>query len=161
MCAEANFRKLGRRRFSWLILVGAFGCRQRQVTTESSSPDGSIVATVHEIGRGIDRNFQIRISRGVTEKIVYRSPDEGRPIGTERFVWTRDSRYLLLVGMQFYTDGETKLATGEDLYLLYDTQTGSIKCNASQANLPRFGIEDIRHLGFELELRSAKVAGDD
>lgn len=99
----------------------------------------------------IDRNFILFIrdlEGGGAEKEIFRSPDEGRPIGTERFYWSTDSAYVLLAGNHFYTTGGQglKLEDGADPYLLYRQDDGMIWCEADQGAykpIPRELLEQI------------------
>src|SRR4051812_39911810 len=73
------------------------------VTTESVSPNNAYRAKLVEKGEYsgyIDRNFDIILIEQATgkTKTIFSSPDEGRPPGTEKFMWSEDSVYLLLVG---------------------------------------------------------------
>ncbi len=124
-------------------------------TARSVSPNGKycIILAEHK-GRNIDRNFDVLVSeQGSKWKVIFTSPDEGSPPGTERFLWSSDSRYVLLVGRNFFVvkKGES-LESGELLYLLLDVQTGKIKCNARQdESYPRFEIPDVSRLTWASE----------
>ena len=132
--------------YAWQTLDG-------RVTTMLFSPDESMRAVLVEKRSFIDRNFEIRLewwgSGGATSRtIIFSSPDEGRPVGTERFLWSRDSGKLLLVGKHFFTADDARLPTGEYLYFLYDVATGTKRCNASQGGLyPPFTLSDTAGIG--------------
>lgn len=138
------------------ILAGLTACnvRWREETTASSvSPDGRKRALLVELPRRLDRNFEIRLEdqgqqppRAVT---IFSSPDEGRPVGTERFLWSRDGRYILLVGRHFFAKSNVRLTTGEDLYFLYDVRARQAWCNARQQSaLPPFSLETLAGIDF-------------
>lgn len=119
---------------------------------EQPSPDGRQVVILREVNRStlnIDRNFDVGVRAAGSEETrwLFSSPDEGRPEGTERFIWSSDSRYVLLVGRQFQIIDGCALANGEQMYLLIDTHTGHIRCNARQAIAERFAIGDVRAVG--------------
>jgi hypothetical protein len=139
---------------SALVVLGGNACFQDKHTVPivARSPDSRWEARLIEMPEMIDRNFEIRLSdlqqRPPTEVTIFRSPDEGRPPGTERFLWSEDSRFLLLLGKRFVTEGPTRLRTGEDMYLLYDLKTKRLWSNAQQTNLERFTINKIAALDF-------------
>jgi hypothetical protein len=120
---------------------------RRRMTTMLLSPDEKQQAMLLEKPvPSIDRNFSIRLNRDT----IFLSPDEGSPRGSERFLWSRDSSYLLLVGRRFFiaNDLDVELTTGESLYFLYNVSTKQIWCNASQVRHERFDFEDIADIEF-------------
>lgn len=136
----------------WLMLVLAMGgvmtfrwFVSESVTLRSLSPDDQW--TVHLIERPsfLDRNFKL-VLKGDSQEgaaTIFRSPDEGRPIGSERIVWSPDSTQFALLGRHFYTDGKGQLANGETLYLLYDLPSGKSWCNSpQQTEYPNFTLRD-------------------
>jgi len=138
---------------------------QGTVTTAALSPDGRIRAVLVELPRPLDRNFEIRLEAtgdaSPQVRTIFSSPDEGRPIGSERFVWSQDSRWLLLVGKHFFTRQDAHLASGEHLYFLYDLNSGEARCNSSQQDtLPPFQIDDLKGIGFGRQLGRLKEPGD-
>lgn len=121
----------------------------RPVTVSSLSPDDSLrVSVVERTGfLRIDRNFDVWLEKVTSgqSRIVFRSPDEGKPIGSERVVWSADGSRFLLLGRHFDITDRGKLSTGEQAYLMMDVQTGQLWCNASQqAHYPGFGVQDLR-----------------
>jgi hypothetical protein len=118
-----------------LFLVGVrhFGMAKERVSLQSQSPGGSHRVILRELPGFIDRNFSLVIEnlRTGQTKEVFRSPDEGLP-GSERVVWAEDSTRFLLLGTNFYTLSHARLPSGEQLYLVYDVGSGSLRCNASQ-----------------------------
>jgi hypothetical protein len=138
-----------------LLLVGIVVGRwlsTTRVTTTALSPDDKWQAVLVERGSYLDRNFDVRLgpTGGVSSSFVpiFSSPDEGRPIGSERFIWSKDSNYLLLVGRQFAVEGQTRMQTGEDLYLLYHLPTKRLLCNARQVSAQRFSFADLAKIEF-------------
>jgi hypothetical protein len=118
--------------------VGLLSCGKSEIVTASApSPDGkSKVLLIEKDDFRIDRNFDVFLEDCSTatpkRTLLFSSPDEGKPVGTERFVWSKDSQFILLVGRQFGTKGDVKLKSGESLYLLYDVKNAILRCNASQ-----------------------------
>lgn len=122
----------------------------------SKSPDEKYLAEIFETpGRGFpsDRQFQVILySTANTNKyrIIYHSPDEGTP-GTERFIWSRDSRYFLLLGKRFsietnapFTFLNSAYKSDEYGYLLYDVVESKVMCNSSQdTRYPRFFLTNL------------------
>jgi hypothetical protein len=144
---------------AWILPVVP-GCSQAPATTASTdSPDGRFRVEVRELDRPLDRNFEVvlidRHAAPALSRVIFASPDEGAPPGTERFLWSPDSQAVLLVGEHFFTDDDTD-HEGERLYLLYDVAADSMWCNSSQvrdadridaALLARYGLTDWRRPG--------------
>src|SRR5215207_8625775 len=89
------------------------------VTTTALSPDDQLQAALVEMQpRFIDRNFTVRVGAAGADPLslepVFESPDEGSPEGSERFIWSKDGEYVLLVGRHFAVDGTVRLRSGED-----------------------------------------------
>ncbi len=130
-----------------------------RVTAALVSPDGRLAAQLVELPKFLDRNFAVRLlpvgEQRAKAREVFESPDEGRPVGTERFLWSRDGKWLLLVGRYFYVRPGTPVVGGDALYLLYDTVSGSVRCNASQSKLEGFGIADLVGVDFGLDFAKA------
>jgi hypothetical protein len=123
-----------------LILAAAAGFAlrgtplfDRPVTLTSLSPDNALRVVLIE-RPGFDRNFELRLeqTRGGHSRTVYRSPDEGRPAGSERIVWSADSTRFVLLGRHFFVTERGKLPTGEQAYLMMDVRSGQAWCNAAQ-----------------------------
>ena len=129
------------------ILLGFGGARfGEQTTLVSLSPDEATRVWIVERSHWIDRNFEVRVEDMKTQKMktVFTSPDEGRPIGSERVVWSTDSSRFLLLGRHFYALPESRLPSGESLYLLHDQKSGKIWCNATQQqSFPPFSPNDL------------------
>lgn len=129
---------------------------QGWISTASVAPDASSRIAIFErqrrLGR-IDRNFDIQLtplamSRLDEPVVIFRSPDEGFPIGTERFVWSSDSDWALLVGQHFSVVPEAPRGeNGEAAYALIQVSTKAVWCNASQASGPRFDVDRLRAAG--------------
>lgn len=124
---------------------------ERRVTARALSPDEKWLVTLHDVSTFIDRNFivTLRDLKTDTSTVIFQSPDEGLSVYTEYFLWSADGRSLLLVGRHFYTKPELRLANGEIVYLLYDTQSGRLWCNAKERpNLARIDEPLLRQHGF-------------
>ena len=130
-----------------------FGMAEEKITLQSLSPDGSYRVTLRELPVFLDRNFALELVDSHTgqSNLVFRSPDEGLP-GSERIVWSQDSTRFLLLGTNFSALSEASLPGGQQLYLMYDTVSGTLRCNASQQNkYPPFTTNDLtscKWLGF-------------
>ena len=164
MMAEAQEAKPEGKRYgrSWtgliLALVLSFAAgfawqhiTRREITTTRLSPDESMRAVLVEKNRHyIDRNFDILLELRAQKKVktIFSSPDEGRPVGTERFLWSKDNKRLLLIGRRFITNGRGLLKTGECFYFLYDVPSGRAWCNSHQQKLSPFGIEELSGFNF-------------
>jgi hypothetical protein len=126
------------------------------VAVSARSPDGRVLAELVETHRFIDRHFEVRLTTRwlgtiPRRKTLFSSPDEG-PRGGERLLWSGDGRYLLLVGPNLYTVAEACLASGDKLYLLVDTSTGSMRANAAQTRHARFSAGDLAGMDFGVPL---------
>ncbi len=138
------------------ILSYAVGYSLRAIsrtTVTSLSPYGTSRVSLVEVSPSwaIDRNFQLRIESMSTGEIrtVFHSPDEGRPIGSERFLWSRDGTTFLLVGRHFYVKDDLRIATGEQAYFLYEIPTGRGWCSADQpAGYPLLTAEILSRVAF-------------
>ncbi len=138
-----------------LLLVGS-ACTEKmgeQVSLTSSSPDGAFRVELVEYTGRFDRNFYLRLQRVADRATtnIFDSPDEGRPVGTERIIWSRDSSRFLLLGKHFFVEAMAQLTNGEALYLLYDVRSGLLRCNATQrhgcTNIPPTELKGIEWTG--------------
>jgi hypothetical protein len=134
-----------------LVAMAVFSFHGKErLTLASLSPDDKTRVALVELSHLMDRNFELRIEnleRPGTTRTVFRSPDEGRPEGSERVLWSGDGRQFVLVGRHFYVEPDAVLPSGEQLYLYYNVETGEVRCNAKQSKLPRVTIEAVRALG--------------
>jgi len=107
--------------------------------------------TLRERRLDIDRNFDLLLEDVKTgrSRIIFRSPDEGRPVGSERIIWSVDGSRFLLLGRHFYAADATRLKTGEQPYLMMDVPSGKIWCNASQqSEFSAFTIDNLRMISW-------------
>ena len=106
----------------------------RATTVTRLSPDETIRARLVETSPSwhLDRNFRVQLDFLIegTSTVILGSPDEGRPVGTERLIWSKDGTKLLLVGRHFFVKDDLFLDNGDQLYFLYDVPTGRGWCNA-------------------------------
>lgn len=136
------------------IVASVSGVFDRPISASRPSPDGSKVAMLAETPKwipSIDRNFDFAIKDKKTgiRKVVFKSPDEGAA-GTERFIWSKNSTHVLLVGRNFSLDQKLQLQTGESVYILFNVDNGQIACNASQRpDYPRVTKEELDKIEFE------------
>ncbi len=143
----------------FLLLALFSGCLRdgkETASLTSVSPDGKYSISIVELDVFLDRNFEIRITDIAlgTTRTVFRSPDEGLPVGTERIVWSLDGERFLLVGRKFYVKEGTADINGEDLYLMFDINTNRLWCNARQQNkYPAFAISDVLKKKWPEEIR--------
>ena len=116
-----------------ILALAAFG--RENVTLVSLSPDDRMRVRIVERNDWLDRIFEVRLedlSEG-SSSTLFQSPDEGRPVGSERIVWSPDSRRFALLGRHFYHLGEgAAQPDGESLYLVYDLDSGKLRCNSRQ-----------------------------
>lgn len=132
-----------------LVGYGLRGCTllNPSVTVTSLSPDDKFRVTLVERRLGIDRNFQVRLEnlKTGTVGVVFDSPDEGRPVGSERFVWSADSSRFVLLGRHFFQADVNCLSTGEQPYLMIDLSSGKTWCNShQQAKYPGFTVAELK-----------------
>jgi hypothetical protein len=142
----------------WILLGGA-----DETTTSRISPDESALVTLVEKKSRVpfpsDRRFEVWLSnldsdtkRVVSSVRIYVSPDEGRPAGSERFIWSKDSSYFILLGRHFVADG-VKLRTGELVYIMYHVPSKAIFCSSTQAlNHPPLRRTNLAGIAFEFTL---------
>ncbi len=113
--------------------VGRIG-RERS-TVSRLSPDETIRARLVETSDPADplRTFSIRLERpgGGPDTVIFRSPDAGKPEGTERLVWSRDGSYLLLVGRHFFVRENMFLDNGDQVYFLHHVPSGRSWLNSA------------------------------
>jgi hypothetical protein len=153
-----------------LLLIWSFTRPLPQYTSlTSSSPDDQQTVELYETPEGgfpSDRQFQIVLYPTTNTnryKILFHSPDEGAP-GTERFVWSTDSRYFLLLGGNFAAFTNAPLARASDRrsvygYLLYDTISKKAFCNSAQSGrFPPFYIADLESKNFDQKTLDAAIA---
>ncbi len=146
----------------WLIAIAAViialaavrrSLSPRPTTTlVSLSPSESHRVHLIEMPTWIDRNFEVRLEDMDTQSVitVFRSPDEGRPVGSERIIWSADGKYFLLIGKHFAANERSASGDGYFLYLMYDLNTGEIHCNATQQREPKpFTKTDIDSISWE------------
>lgn len=118
----------------------------QSVTLRSLSPADTYRVSLVERPGFIDRNFDVRVEdlRAGSVKIMFRSPDEGTPVGSERVVWSEDGTRFLILGRHFFVAQGGTLRNGEQAYLMVDLHTGRVWCNAlQQTRFRRFGVEDL------------------
>jgi hypothetical protein len=129
------------------VAIGIFGSRfGERVTLISLAPGDVNRVWLVEVPSFIDRNFTLRIENLEERRIVtiFRSPDEGKPIGSERIIWATDGSRFVLLGRHFYVNQQATLASGERLYLMYDVRSGELWCNSSQqSTYPSFSRKDL------------------
>src|SRR5215475_4299983 len=97
-----------------MALTLSCGCSKEKVSLSSASPDRRFRVDLVEYDHWMDHNFGVRLHR-VDEKTtttIFNSPDEGRPNGTERIIWSRDSSRFVLVGRHFFVSETANLTNG-------------------------------------------------
>lgn len=115
------------------------------VTLTSLSPNDAHRVVLVERTVGIDRQFVLWLDEIESGKrrIVFRSPDEGRP-GSERIVWSVDGSRFLLLGRHFAISDSGKLGNGEQAYLMFDVRSDQMWCNSSQGSFTGFGLAELQ-----------------
>lgn len=167
-CDQMNVSRVVSILFMGVILSLASCSKQPAPTTSSTSPDGRFRLELVEIARrGIpaDRNFDIvliDLAADDARQILFSSPDEGHPVGTEAFIWNQASTVALLAGRHFYLDERhaIKGRDGRTAYLLLDLESMKIRCNASQVELDRFSETDLEAAGFGGWLPGSDMEGE-
>jgi hypothetical protein len=146
--------------FGLIIVASGCGKSGPSLTISKAAPNSSFLVELWDEPRGfnIDRHFKVilRDRRTNAETVLFKSPDEGAP-GTERFAWSRDSRYFVLIGKNFGIETNAPLTrynssykADEYAYLLYDTSEKRLFCNANQdETFPRFWINDLATKNFD------------
>lgn len=122
------------------------------VTTSRLSPDETTRASLLELNpvwTG-DRDISVRLEDLVAggEVTIFRSPDEGKPPGTERLIWSKDGTKLLLVGRHFFVKENLFLDNGDQLYFLHDLPSGKSWCNSDHSDLPPLKAEKVKGIEF-------------
>jgi hypothetical protein len=134
---------------------------RHEKTTSLLSPDNRLLAVLLDRPHSpsIDRNFEVHIEEvGGPSRKVFVSPDESPSgIGSERFLWSKDSKRVLLVGKRFWVREGVQLETGEFLYLLYDVPMHKVWCNSDHEG-PPFGADELAGYDFG-ESFTSKPAG--
>jgi hypothetical protein len=127
-----------------LLAIGASSWFADSTTTQSLSPDEAyricLVERTPNLPLKIDRNFKVILAtlhkhghQEITQETLFTSPDEGKPIGSERFIWSKDSEYVLLVGKHFVVATDLPVGAGEQAYFLYHVPSNRSWCNSNQA----------------------------
>ncbi len=114
---------------------------EERVTTCRLSPDDTYrvwLVDLH-VNFQLDRNFSIRLERLGQFKprqareittLLRSSADEGKPEGSERFIWSKDGTKILLVGRHFYVRHDLMLDNGDQVYFLHNLKSGQSWINA-------------------------------
>lgn len=122
--------------FLFVAMIGLSSCDEPSVPLSSVSPNGQLKVNVVEKSRGasIDYNFMVTATRSANGDTVlsFNSPDEGPPSGRERLIWSKDSRFAMLVGDRYFIEHPICTSDGEKVYLLMDVWAGRIYCNSDQ-----------------------------
>jgi hypothetical protein len=121
--------------------------KQGSTTLTSLSPNDAIRIHLVDLPGLIDRNLELKLEslEDHTVRTIFYSPDEGRPTGSERIIWSADGSRLLLVGRHFFLkERDLKLPSGDSLYLMYDVPSGRLWCNSEQQDKPPFSLADLR-----------------
>jgi hypothetical protein len=127
-------------------LTARFAAWFHQVALVSLSPDDKWQVRLIDHNPWFDRNFQLELVDLSDDSVatIFDSPDEDRPIGSERIVWSPDSSRFVLIGRHFADCPETaRLPTGEIAYLLYDLKSRALRCNSRSQTLPPFKVEEL------------------
>lgn len=123
------------------------------VTTLSvKSPSARYLLEILENDSQLDRNFVVFLTdTQVTSprRLIFTSPDETRP-PSERVIWSSNELGFLLVSSNNMVEPRARLAAGGELYLLYSIKHWKLWCNASQAEVENFGLDEVARLGIRL-----------
>lgn len=142
-----------------------------ETTTQSLSPNEeyrvSLVEKSPAFPLVVDRNFSVRLAtlnsdghRMVADQTLFISPDEGKPVGSERFIWSKDSAYVLLVGRHFFLAEDISVVGGEQAYLLCHLPTKRIWCNSEQTKTrySALNVAKLREIEFTLPVLTPEEA---
>lgn len=153
-------------------LLPLFRWFSEATTTMSLSPDEkyciSLVELMPDNPFAIDRNFKIVLTRyrdfdkrPFESQCLFNSPDEGRPVGSERFVWSKDSSYVLLVGRHFFVESDIPVVGGEQAYYLYHVSSQRHWCNSKQSKGKNETLteESLRQIEFALPVLENRCSG--
>lgn len=126
---------------------------RERITATRISPDETLRALVVETSPAwaTDRMVQIRLESLVagTTTLLFHSPDEGNPAGTERLIWSRDGTILLVVGRHFFVKDDLFLDNGDQLYFLHHVPSGRSWSNAAgESKLPPLKADQVRGVEF-------------
>jgi hypothetical protein len=156
------------RQFLFAAVCFVLGCSPPapRVLVSRHSPDEKYLAELVEsfsggIGNG-DRHIEVRVSSLNTSnsksETIFKSPDVGAQ--TERLLWSKDSRYLLLLGKPggLAVGPDAVTDRGEVLYLFYGLQKRELKCNETQLRTPMksFDVTDLTGIDFGEQFRPEK-----
>jgi hypothetical protein len=145
-----------------LFAIGPMRWCADSITTQSLSPDDTyriyLTESKPNLPLTIDRNFKLSLAildkddkHEIARETLYISPDEGKPIGSERFIWSKDSKYVLLVGKHFFVATDLQVGHDEQAYFLYHAPSKRSWCNSQQAK-GKHGIlteDELREIDFE------------
>jgi hypothetical protein len=128
-----------------------------RVTTSSLSPNDKVRVLLVEPQNFIDRNFEIRIQSEESRDSVtiFRSPDEGKPAGSERIIWNHNGSRFALLGRHFINKNISesfKTKKGETFYLVYDLSLKKLYYHFPDIlvgyTCSQISIENMKEFGF-------------
>ena len=133
----------------------------RETTVTRLSPDETIRARLVETSPSwsTDRNFRVQLDSLIegTTTVLYASPGEGRPEGTERLIWSKDGAWLLLVGRHFFVKEDLYLDNGDQAYFLYHMPSGKAWLNSAGSDrLPALKARAIDAIEFTVPVQLKK-----
>jgi hypothetical protein len=127
------------------------------VTTTRLSPDETLrVRLIETSPSANDRTFMLQLESLVegTKTQIYKSPDEGRPEGTERLIWSKDGKWFLLVGRHFFVKEDLFLDNGDQIYFLCHVPSKKAWVNSDQPEgLPSLTAARIEGIEFTEPIR--------
>ena len=143
------------------IGVGVGRLTGDRTTTSRLSPDETIRARLVETSPwwAPDRSVRVQLDSLIegTTTVLYASPDEGRPEGTERLIWSKDGAWLLLVGRHFFVKEDLYLDNGDQAYFLYHLPSGKAWLNsAASSPLPALKARAIDAVEFTVPVNQKK-----
>jgi hypothetical protein len=139
--------------FSFCVGFTTGRLSQNSVTTSMLSPNLLLTIKLVETNTFIDRRFSV-IVEGIDKKnVIYTSPDELNPPGTEQFIWSVDSNYVLLIGRRFAAC-DTFDSRGNQIYLLYSYSDDKIWCCSKQKNYEPINLDMLDSILFTNSYKS-------
>ena len=139
--------------FVCLFLVVVSPLAIREVVTESTSPDGRYrIVVIQPKLVLLDRNFRVELIDKISEstQVIFKSFDQSPSIREEYFVWTNDSRWVALIGDEYYVASGSGLPNGLTLFLAYDIENDRVYCNTDylERGFPQMTVgEAVRRFG--------------
>ncbi len=115
------------------------------------SPDGTKEALLYTNTWGIDRNTRLTLKEPILYglcdryRAVYTGPDwaDDEVTGSERILWSKDGKHLLVLRPGIAEGGKLYITTGESVYLWYSLEAGK-----RASTMPNLSFADLAPIDF-------------